>query len=887
MTEEINPTANMASQSKHIDSNDPLYFHPGDGATTVRMGQPLTGPQNYREWKREMEIFLALKRKLELVTEKVVKPTNDPIRASAWDACNNLVISWLLGSMDSLTRKSVMYYTNCITIWDDLEARFTKSNGAQKFRLNKATYETCQNKRSVSDYYTKLKALWDAIEALTEYPPMTSFPPELMALDKFMDKQNEERRLFQLLNGLDPKYSTLRSNMLMMSPLPTVEAAFAYVQQEENLAKQGQMTPMDCEAYALFSKGEHKFACPICRMDNHTEEQCWKMIGYPTGHPKNSRKQLGQSSEYKFQGNYKPQRSQGFKNKSNYPSSPGHSGGSCNTGADTDEEIDQAFASMITCNFVNMSENMWVIDSGASDHMSFSLKVMNQVRPLNHRLRITLPNGETTLVTHIGNLILKNGLKLINVLVVPAFRQNLMSVQRLVSDECCSITFLKRTCTIQDHKTLATKELGRASNGLYYFDNMMKVKEPMMTRAATTDAKFYNNCDSLDKIADSNYNLIANAGDNLLPSMNDKNFNYSVWHKRLRHLPMSKLKLVPEAHRDVQQWTQPPLCLACPMAKMTKSPFPTRITKTSSPFELIHIDIWRPYRIPYKGRYRGIIHQTSIAHRPQQNGVVERKHRHVLEVSRALRFHSGLSLHYWGDCVMTAAYLINRMPTTLLQNKTPYEVLYGKTPSLSHLKVFGCLVLASNPEHHKDKFKERAVPCVFLGYAQTQKGYKLQNLLNKQYFVSRDVAFYESVLPFSKFTKLNTITPIPNQFHSLENLSFLTDDTAKDSDNSFPSNTNSALIPQSTETVPPPAENVSTKTPPPVLRRGHRNIQRPLWTKDYETNIITRRDTPPPAQVINVIDTTVSDTFANFVSQLSDAPEPEDFYDAARKDEWI
>ncbi|KAK9741185.1 hypothetical protein RND81_03G087600 [Saponaria officinalis] len=386
MDDEINPTSGMNSQTNPIDSNDPLYFHPRDGASTVRTGQPLTGPQNYREWKREMGISLALKRKLELVIGKVKKPTNDPVRASAWDACNNLVISWLLGSMDSLTRKSVMYYTNCKTIWDDLE-----------------------------DYYTELKALWDELEALTEYPPMTSFPPELMALDKFLDKQNEEMRLFQFLNGLDPEYSTLRSNMLMMTQLPTVEAAFAYVQQEEDLAKQGQMTPMETEASALFSKGEYRFACPICRMDNHSEEQCWKKIGYPAGHPKNNRKLLGQKPEFKFQGNYKPQKNQGFKNKSNY--SPSHSGtkgaqykgkktaehvssyyeekdltssiqratrplesllgsvlGNSNMGADTDEEIDQAFTGMITCNLVNMSENMWVVDSGASDHMSFSKK---------------------------------------------------------------------------------------------------------------------------------------------------------------------------------------------------------------------------------------------------------------------------------------------------------------------------------------------------------------------------------------------------------------------------------------------------------------------------------------------------------------------------------
>jgi len=112
----------------------------------------------------------------------------------------------------------------------------------------------------------------------------------------------------------------------------------------------------------------------------------------------------------------------------------------------------------------------------------------------------------------------------------------------------------------------------------------------------------------------------------------------------------------------------------------------------------------------------GIVHQTSCVQTRQYNGIMEWKHRHLLEVSRALMFQASLPMKYWGECVLTATHLTNRMPTKLLQGRTPFELLHGTLPNYDYSRVFGCLCFMSTLKKGRDKFQPRANACVFLGY---------------------------------------------------------------------------------------------------------------------------------------------------------------------------
>ena len=142
-----------------------------------------------------------------------------------------------------------------------------------------------------------------------------------------------------------------------------------------------------------------------------------------------------------------------------------------------------------------------------------------------------------------------------------------------------------------------------------------------------------------------------------------------------------------------------------------------------------------------------IIHQKSIPGTPQQNGVAERKHRHLLDSARAIRLHAGLPKHFWGECILAATHIINKLPMANLNWTTPFERLHGKPPTYDDLRVIGCLSFAANLKP-TDKFDTRAKRCILVGYSLGHKGYKLYDLNTKKTFHSRDVLFHETVFPF-------------------------------------------------------------------------------------------------------------------------------------------
>ncbi|XP_075084347.1 uncharacterized protein LOC142167881 [Nicotiana tabacum] len=289
----------------------------------------------------------------------------------------------------------------------------------------------------------------------------------------------------------------------------------------------------------------------------------------------------------------------------------------------------------------------------------------------------------------------------------------------------------------------------------------------------------------------------------------------------------------------------------------------------------------------------------------QQNGVVKRKHRHILDVARALKIQSNIPVRFWRECVRTSVYLINKIPTQVLNKRSPYELLYGKQPSIDHLRVFGCLCYASTLPRG-DKFAPRARRAVMIG---------------------GDVTFKEDVFPFQceeacqeglfilTPVDMNTIVPrtygddvpVANQEElsngSMEKEAIPAESSDADLDESAGVN---ADIPNASEDVVAeplaimeetqanlqeqqaatqqlqsfePANNAKA----PILRKSTRGTKPTIWLKDYITGWKPSGHIAYPISNYATY-THLPEYYQAYLTSFSALTEPNTFYEASTEE---
>lgn len=275
---------------------------------------------------------------------------------------------------------------------------------------------------------------------------------------------------------------------------------------------------------------------------------------------------------------------------------------------------------------------------------------------------------------------------------------------------------------------------------------------------------------------------------------------------------------------------------------------------------------------------KGIIHKRSCVYTPQQNGRVERIYQRILNISRALLFQSKLPKKLWSYAVLHAVFLLNRIPTKLLQNRSSHEVLYNQTPDLSQLKVFGCFNYAFTLPINRHKFDPRAKKCVFLGYKSGMKGYILFDVQNSEVFVSKNVKFFDLEFPFHSLP-LNHVPNTHIYIDSRHDLSAkLPDDTEVCmQDTTFEDVPEDDIVTDDVEQLHKADENVE----PISLRKSQRVSKTPSHLQDYVfhssaypmTNYVSYSQLAPQHQA--------------YALSISHDIEPSSFHHANQDSSWI
>ncbi|GJW69557.1 putative ribonuclease H-like domain-containing protein [Tanacetum coccineum] len=189
------------------------------------------------------------------------------------------------------------------------------------------------------------------------------------------------------------------------------------------------------------------------------------------------------------------------------------------------------------------------------------------------------------------------------------------------------------------------------------------------------------------------------------------------------------------------------LCSACAMGKSKKKPYKPKSEDTNQEkLYLLHMDLCGPMRVAsvngkktdngsefvnqtlrkYYEKVR-ISHETSVAHFPQQNGVVEIRNCTLIEAERTMLIYAKAWLFLWTEAVATACYTQNCSIIRLRHGKTPYDLLHDKLPDLSFFHVFGALYYSTNDSENLGKLQPKADIGIFIGYAPTKKAFRIYN----------------------------------------------------------------------------------------------------------------------------------------------------------------
>ncbi|GJU25541.1 cysteine-rich receptor-like protein kinase 8 [Tanacetum coccineum] len=319
LIETQSPPSNNSQNTEDINSpHHPLFFHLNDHPGLLLILKKLLGSENYETWWRSLLIALSAKNKLKLINGDYEEPDPSSKVRAYWERANDMLISWILNTVSEQIGNNLTFINLAYALWSELHEHYSQLDGHRIYQLANEIVDLKQSNCTIEVYYHKLKGSCDEMDAI-EAPYACTCK---CICDKWKEngEREQRKRLIQLLMGLDECYTNIKGQIILMQPLPTAAKAYSMLRQEEkqrDTHKQPLNAPIALNNYrasyndsnnssyrnntpnpntpstnnqpdrkGTFRKG---VICTYCKKKGHSKKECYKLLGYPAGHPLHKR----------------------------------------------------------------------------------------------------------------------------------------------------------------------------------------------------------------------------------------------------------------------------------------------------------------------------------------------------------------------------------------------------------------------------------------------------------------------------------------------------------------------------------------------------------------------------------------------------------------------
>ncbi|KAJ9553092.1 hypothetical protein OSB04_017137 [Centaurea solstitialis] len=766
--------------------------------------------QNYALWTRMIRVAIGGKSKALLQHLTSDPPNQNSEEYEQWEQEDLIVFSWLIQNIEPSLAGNLTEYPTAKTLWDALVVTYSSGRDKlQTFNLHVKANDIKQNDRSLEEFWITLQGIWGEIDRIDPNP--MKCPEDIKTYSKLRSEQKLFQFLNAIDRRYEPiKREILRLEPLPSAEAAyaTVrkEAAHQNILGATSNETQGiavGLVASETEGLGLITKGHRRLEgkrngppgkdekahlkCDHCGMTRHTKEQCYRIVGYPDwwtdGHKKGT-KNLGSEKSKSSADRKNPTGFGGMAaavhNEDEDESMNTGTGGERDEVSKPPPQIYFTHKnSFDTSGEINMAashegnNNSWIFDCGATDTMTFEKSDLCSIsKP--PKSQIQTANGGIIPVKGGGTIEISPTLKLSNCLYIPSLTHKLLSISHVTKELNCTVLMNPTFCILQDIRTGTIIGRGTERNGLYYVDEVARQGTVMLAHGTTNrEAWLWHR-----RLGHPSSSYLHHVFPKLFPSNKVFSCETCILAKSHRHafksnntkvdLPFSMI------HSDVWgpakinggQMFRYFLLFVDDCTRMTWTYFLTNKSEVFDKFSMFYNMIKTQFKRDIQilrsdngGEFvntsmkvfcqkRGIIHQTSCSHTPEQNGVAERKNRILLEITRALLIESKVPRSFWPEALATATYLINRLPTKALDLKTPLQILseFTKLPSTLTLqpRIFGCSVFVHIPKTERTKLDPCAEKCVFVGYGINQKGYRCYSPKRRHMFTTMNCDFLET-----------------------------------------------------------------------------------------------------------------------------------------------